>query len=404
MIILICLLSAYIFSELCKKLQLPTVIGPILVGVVFGIPIIKNYLFDGGSSPIIELLSNVGQIFLLFFVGLEMDFKAFMRSSKRASLIAIIASFMPLILGFLVARALGINMLGALAVGICCSISAEAILIQILQELNLVQSKFGETVIEAGVFDDTIGIILITGLITFIRTTSTVEIQFTIIRIIFEIILFAAIIYLIRFFFLPVIWKFVEREHSEIGEFTGALIIAIFIAILASKFSLSAIVGAVIAGMVFRQVLYHEGIQGIKEEKRITKFFEIITFGFFALFFFIWVGLQTNITDLMINPIFGIILTVLAFSGKFFGTLIGNWIAAGNLHEGVIMGWGMNSRGAVELIVAQIALANNIIDHNLFSAIVFMAITTSIISPIVFKYMLKKYVANLEKDHKRVRI
>ena len=106
---------------------------------------------------------------------------------------------------------------------------------------------------------------------------------------------------------------------------------------------------------------------------------EIVTFGFIAPFFFIWVGMHGNFSFLITNPILGIVIAVAAFGGKLLGSVIGTLLAKGKLVEGLTTGWAMSTRGAIELVAAELARQHNLISSELFSALVFMAFITTII-------------------------
>jgi len=333
---------------------------------------------------------------LLFFVGLKIDIKAFIRLSKRASLVSIFGFLVPFVFGFVVAKLVGLSTMTATIISLCLSVSAEAVAIEILEEMGKLKSNVGEIIIEAGVIDDAIAV-LILGVVVAILSGKNASVAGSIVTIITEILIFSIIIMIARFIILPWLWKYVEKEHSEINEFTAALLIGLLIAIIAKLFGLSSVIGAVIAGVIVRQILIKSSKKGLLEEKRITKVIEIMTFGFIAPFFFIWIGLNTNLRIMWTFPLFGLALIFIGFSGKLLGCKFGNYLAKGTAYEGNLIAWAMNTRGAVELMVAEIARSQGLLSNEMFSGLIFMAFVTTIISPIVFEYLVRKHKHKIKK-------
>lgn len=398
--IFIILLGAYVFSELFKKFKLPIVVAQIIVGFIVACDYIRKNFVDIQSLQIIRVLADLGLIFLLFFVGLSMDIKSFKKTSREAFFVGIFGSLIPLISGFVVGKVIGLENLGAFVLGVCLSITAQAVIIDIMEELKLLRTKISKIIIEAGFIDDFIGIFLIAVVVAYLEAGEDGKLFFGIGKLLVGIMIFALLIYFLRYFILPFIWRFIEKEHSEVSEFMAALIIALFIATLAGYFKLSSIMGAIVAGIIVRQIMIHETKHGLFEEKKITKVIEVITFGLLAPFYFIWVGIQTYNSFLFLAPAIGIIITITGLGSKMLGSIIGHSLNKGKLMEGLIIGTGMNTRGAMELVVAGIALETAIIDINIFSAIVLMTIISTILGPILFEYIVKKRFGRKNRNKK----
>jgi len=397
LIIFVILGLAYLVGEIFNRLGLPVVLGQIFVGVILGIQFFRDLLFDPAQFPhrieILSYFAEFGIIFIMFFIGLKIDIKEFIKSSKEAFLVALFAAVTPFLMGFFLFRYFGFGYITSLVVAISLSVTAEAVIIDILEQLKIVKSKVGEVIIEAGIIDDAIGIILVTGLVTFIKAKENslvVGVWREVGTIAAEIVLFALIIFVARYYIFPGIWKFVEKENSEVNEFTGAVLIALLIAGIGHVLGVSSVIGAVVAGILVRQILVHEGKKGIMEEKRITKIIEVITFGLLAPFFFISIGMKVDLSILFLSPLIGIVLSLVAFAGKIIGSIIGGFLSRVSIRESWVLGWGMSTRGAVELVVLGIALEAGLISKNIFSALVFMMVVTTIISPIIFKGLLKR--------------
>lgn len=394
-IILLCIIISYFFGEVCKFFRIPRVVGQIIAGIILGIPIIKNFLGPSGLD-IIKFLADVGIVLLFFFVGLEINFQEFKRNIKESSAISLFNTSLPLLVGFLIAYFMfHLSAITSLIIGVCLAVSAQAISLDLLDELGLLKKRIGNLIVDAGAVDDIFELVLISFIVTIINT-SIGGISFF--SLFLDILTFVTLLVLFRLFIIPFILKVVEREHSPTSLFTGALIITLLLAVLTEFLKLGSLMGALFAGILVRQILLTGKERKPWEQHEIAKTMHIISFGFLVPMFFVWVGLSTDVSILLAKPWFTLILTIIAFAGTIFGSLIGVIFSGGSFHEGIVVGWGLNPKGDVELVIATIALQNNLITADIFSALIMMAMATTLISPIVFRYLIKKEAVLLHQE------
>ena len=399
------LFLSYSLSLLFNKINIPKLLAPIILGLIFSS---TNFYIGKEALFSITFIKDIAIIFLMFFVGLKINLKHFFKSSKKSILIATFASLLPFFFGFFgiqIAYKLGFlnyfifnsnNLLIiSYIVGICLSVTAEVVLIEILEELQILKSSIGETIIESGLVDTIIGVLLLTGVVMFLPTSSyhSFSIPLKITIRIFEILIFTLLLYLLGKFILPKLMKEIESNKSkDIDYFTLSIIITLFLAVLSTQFDFGgSILGAIFSGIIIKHTLLKGDKLEIKEEHHLTKIIEITTFGFFAPFFLFWIGLNSNLEVLFLNPFLSIFLIILAFSGKFLGSYLGNFLAKGNKKEGIIIGFGMNTKGEVDIMVATLIYSLGFFGKELFSSLIFMSLITTLISPIFFKYLIKKH-------------
>lgn len=404
-VLFLCLTLAYVLSWVFNKFGLPRILSHILVGMLIGLPIIKDNLIGLETHNLIASLANLGLVFLLFFIGLNINVSDFMKFSKRSIHVSTLAAMLPFIFGFTVVYAYSIGpypehaLQYALIVGACLAITAEAVAGALLEELGMLNSKIGKIIIEAGIMDDLFEIFILTGIAslrgigaedpTFL--SQMLGIQAGPFQIFIDIFLFAILIYIVRFFFVPITLSLLGKKPTHSTLFTASFIIVLLMAAVSDLLQLGMVLGAIIAGVIVKQTLIKEKKE--KEEKDVLDLVETITFGFLEPMFFIWIGLQTDLTVILREPVLVGLVTAAAFAGKLGGSMIGNKLGKGSTKEGALIGWGMNARGAVELIAIGMARQAGLLDPEgtLYSVVVFMALLTTIISPIIFKWLLKRY-------------
>ena len=285
------------------------------------------------------------------------------------------------------------NTIVSLIIGIALSVSAQSVSLGFLEELKLVKSKLGGIIISAGAVDDIIELILVSILLSFFQLTIS-AVPHT--NLLLGLILFVITVMIARVWFIPYTLKFFDREKSSTARFTGALLIVFLIASLSELFGMGFLIGAMVAGMIVRQTIFKDVHIPDWEEHDIARSIHIIAFGFLVPLFYVWVGLNTDISTIGANLFFVIILILITLFGTVGGSTLAIMFSGGSFREGLMIGWGLTPKGDIELAIATLALTAGIITPAIFTALVVMALFTTLISPLAFKYLVstsKKKIA-----------
>ena len=390
LVTLIALVLAYLISEIFRYFRLPKVIGQILAGIILGIPIIKTALFTDETLSIFSFITNIGIILLFFFVGLEINLKQFRKNFKETSLIAIFNTLIPLTAGFLVGKFLfNFNNITSLIIGISLSVSSQAISLDILEELKLIKSKIGNLIIASGAVDDVFELLLISSILIVLHSTAFGQTGFQ--KLVFNIGIFVFIVLIFRISLIPFALRIFEKEKSQANLFMGALIIVLFMAYLSELFGIGSLIGALIAGIIVRQTLLTGEDRKPWRKNDISHSIHIISFVFLIPLFFVNVGLNTDIYTLSSNLFLIFVLVLINILGTLIGTIIGVFLSKGTLTEGLIVGWGVLPKGDTEIVIATLALNNGLINVDIFTAIITVALVSTFLAPIVFKFMIKRH-------------
>ncbi len=395
----LCLFSSYILNLLLKKFQLPSIIAPMIIGLILNFLILNNYLaFLPDFRQVLGLFANFGVIIVLFYVGLKVDFHFIKDLSKNSSIMALNAAHIPFFLGLFATYIYTRNFVQSLFVGIALAITAEEVTIAILDELNLLRKRVGQLIIEAGIIGDIFEILAIALLGLFIRT-KTITHSEKIFTIVSELVLFIVVIILVRYFVIESLLKLPVRKARKYEYFGVAFIILMTMTIASELLGFSYIIGALIAGLLLKDKFIQDKMY--YEEHQIVEAIEVFDFGVFHPLIFIWIGLSLDLDLLFSNLEFGIILSVLAIFGKIIGSMLGNYFCHEPVSEGILVGWGLNARGATELFALLIARNQGIVGQDIFAAVVFMAFVTTIISPIMFKFLASRGYGMVKHRHRK---
>ena len=391
------LFSAKLLGELFVKIKQPAIIGEIIAGVilgptVFGIifPSIFLQLFPKSYeiSIAIESFTTIAVILLLLISGLEVDLAMVLRQGKKAIYTSNMGLAIPFILGFgvsyLFPKLMGIGegsslFIFALFMGTALSISALPVIAKTLIDLNIFRQEIGVIIISAAMLNDLIGWLIFSIILGLIGTNHA---GFSPLETMIFIILFV-------FFFLTIGKKILNKIIPYINKtFTfpgGILSFILILGFLGAAFTeyigIHAIFGAFIIGVSFGDSAH----LSIKTKEIIHQFVTHI----FAPLFFVSIGLKVNFIQNFDFLIVSVIL-VLSFFGKVIGCGFGAYWSGLNKNDSLIVGFGMNSRGTMEIILGLIALQAGIINNQVFVALVIMALVTSISSAPIMSYFLSK--------------
>jgi len=376
------LVLAKILGELFNKVSMPHVIGELLAGVILG-PSLLGLI---NPSTELEVLATIGVIFFMLSAGFEIDLRKLMKTFKEGLIVALIGVLLPFMLGMSLGYRYSMNFVQSFALATCLSITAIGLSVRVFMDLGMLTSRIGLTVVNAAVDDDVIGLILMSIAFTLISEekgfhdvmiTSISSSAFLIAGFMLGVLLTsnAKLRGLIRSLFLGSIKSLPLR-------LTLIIAIAFLFGYLAKLAGLHEIIGVFIAGMVLNTLMGAEE----RAEREIIDF----TFAFFALLFFAYMGVKTDLRTLQNITWFSLELIGLAFIGKFLGGLLGSIIAGLNLREAIVVGIAMNSRAAVELVIANAFYSLGIFSKEVLTALVIMASITSLTTPILLRISIGK--------------
>jgi len=389
MVIAVVLGTALLFNELFKKLKLPPVVGQILGGLILGIPLLRAFIFQSSqATEIVDLLAVLGILFLLLLVGLEIDIETIRQSSKEAVLISLSAAIVPLLLGFLFLRLLGYSVIASLVFGGALSVTAEGTTVKVLMDANALNTKLGAITVSAGAIDDIFEVLFL-SMVTIVGFGGSI---FQLVYLPVEFLVFAAVTFVL-FRLVSKLLQRVERKETDVELFSLVIIFVLVVSSLSEALEMGYLLGAIISGFLLQISMKR---LKKKDEEEIITATKLITLAFVVPFFFVNIGLNFNYDYLAGNLPLLLVTIVIAFLGKIIGTLIVKPFSKLSLKQLYLIGWGMNSRGAVELVIALLALNHGLITQEVFSALVAMAIITTLVFPFVLQHEIKNNPAALE--------
>lgn len=374
---------ARFFGWICRKIGQPTVIGEMLAGIALGPSLFGAYfpdlfpvLFPQESIVNLKFLSQIGLIFFMFVVGMELDLKVLRTKVKEAFIISHTSIIISYALGLGLATLLyqefapeGVHFMSfGLFMGVAMSIAAFPVLARIVQERGLQKTKIGALVITCAAIDDITAWCLLAAVIAIVKAGSVASSLYIIAMAIGYI---ALMLLLVRPFL-----KHIGNLYSSAEKITKPVVAIFFVTLLISSYlteiiGIHALVGAFVAGVIMPDNMKFRNIFIEKVED--------VSLVVLLPLFFVVTGLNTKIGLLNNEYLWkttGIIVLV-AVGAKFLSSALTAKFVGQNWRDSLILGALMNTRGLMELIVLNIGLELGVLSPKIFAMMVIMALSTT---------------------------
>ncbi|MBN1385736.1 cation:proton antiporter [Candidatus Woesearchaeota archaeon] len=371
----ICLFVSFIFGDIFHRIKYPRLVGQILAGVIM-VPLFAT-IFTPESAISIKFLSDLGIIFLLFLTAMRINIKKLEKATGDALAIAILSAGVPFILGFAAMRLMHYSTAASLVVAAGISVTSEATKTKILLDLKALHTKVGLTTLAAAIMDDMFHVIFLASLF---MLASNGDGSF--IRLPFYVLIFVSAIFIVNKIF-PYIHNYVHKEHSRIVDFSVVILFGLFAAILSKSLGFGTDIGAFIAGIIINM-----RENGTYEFTDHLKTLELVAFTFIIPFFFINIGLHFDYSILKTHLFPLTVILVVALAGKIGAAFLAKPFTSLSFRQLHFVGWAMNTRGTAELVLAEAARLIGLISAEVYSMIIFVAIVTTLLVPLVLKHII----------------
>lgn len=377
------IIVARIFGWFFRKIGQPSVIGEMIAGIVLGPSLLGLYfpeysllLFPAESLGNLQFLSQIGLIFFMFVIGMELDLNALKNKANDAVIISHASIIIPFTLGVGLAYTIythfaprGVEFVSfALFLGIAMSITAFPVLARIVQERGIHKTRLGTIVITCAAADDITAWCILATVIAIVKAGSVVSSLYVIAM---------ALVYVILM--LNVVRPFLKRvgdlkysRQSLSKPVVAIFLLTLIISSYASEvIGIHALFGAFMAGAIMPD---NNKFRNIIIEK-----VEDVSVILFLPLFFVFTGLRTQINsidDPFLWKVTGGIIFV-AVAGKFLGSAIAAKFVGQSWRDSLTIGALMNTRGLMELVVLNIGYDLGVLTTEVFTMMVIMALVTT---------------------------
>ena len=398
--IILMLFLGRLLGELMQRMGQPAVMGQLIAGVILGpsifghfFPATYNVVFPDvpAQKKMIDAISQLGILMLLLLTGMETDLNLVNKMRKTAFLTSACGIIVPFICGYILGEFLpdsmipdpGKRLVTSLFLATALSISSVKIVAMVIMEVGFLRRNIGQIILASAILDDTIGWIII-SIIGGIAARGTVDIGGagvaflgTILFLIFSLTIGRRIVaWVIR-------WT---NDHliMEMPVITAILLIMLLMALVTDLIGVHTVLGAFVVGiMVGRSPIL---------TKHIEEQLRGLIVALFAPVFFAVAGREIDLTvlnsfdQLKLVALFILIASI----GKIGGAFAGGLLSRLGMRASTALAVGMNARGSTEVIVATIGLSLGVLNRDLFTLIVVMAIATTLVTPPLLRWALQR--------------
>jgi Kef-type K+ transport system membrane component KefB len=367
--LLIVFASAKALAEVFERLRLPAIVGEILAGVLVG-PQVLHWL---APNAVLSAFSDLGLIFLLFRVGLEVNSAELLESGGTALGVAVSGVILPFLAGWGIMRLFHAPHIEAIFVGVAMVATSVGITAEVLKRMGMLSHPAGRVILGAAVFDDILGLLALSVATSLARGGVPIgELALT---------AFVALAFVV----LTARWgaPLVKRLNPQLNipeqRFAIAMVLLFGLSALAVYAGVAAITGAFLAGLALSESAdqrTHDLTSGVTE--------------LFLPFFLAGIGMKLDLHTFQHRSTLALAAWIVgaAIVSKMAGCGLGAWKMG--TANALRVGAGMIPRGEVGMVVAQIGVGFGVITQPVYGIIVAMSVMTTLFAPMILRAAFRR--------------
>ena len=367
----------FLIGILLEKIRIPWIFSALLIGLGLAA---YNPFSDITNSGTFIFLAQLGMYFLLFMIGFELDIKNILKQGKfivKTTIAIILAET----LGgaILIHYIFNTSWLISFLVGASFATVGEAILLPILDEFKLTKTKLGQSILGVGVLDDVVelGAIILASVVVG-KSMGATHFHFGL-NLFLLCLLFGLVYVLIKFHKKVQYFKF--KDISSLFIF---ILFFMFLFIGIGSYVESAALGAILAGIALKNMIPKEKLKLIDSE------IKTISYGFFSPLFFLWVGLDTDLSYLIKFPLLIILILVMTNATKILASYFVGKKELG-VKKSIVMGISLTVKFSTSIVIIKFLYDGNIINSALYSVLIGTTILSQFIIPLLLSTLITKW-------------
>ncbi len=408
--LLVIVAVARALGSVMRRVGQPPVVGELLAGVLLGPSVLAKRW--PAAAPVlvpqkpvaaapVNAIGWVGVAFLLVLTGFDTDLKIVRRLGRPATLVAVGGLALPFVVGLAVGALMPHSFMGGhgtttafvLFIAVSLSISSLPVIAKILDELGFMRRNFGQVTVAVGMVNDLVGWLAL-GVIAALGRSTQLSVSTVAVPLVAIAVILLAAFTVGQRGVDALLRQVRRREGTAVDAMTVTLVVTFLFAALTQVAKSDAVLGAYIAGILIGRSRFFQN--------RIRLQLESVTMAVFAPVFFATAGLRIDLASLARPSALlwaGIILAV-AVVTKLVGAYGAAKAARLGSREGLALAVGLNCRGAVEVVIATVGLTIGVLNVTAYTAIVLMAIVTSVMAPPLLRLIVRDWRGGPEEQQR----
>ena len=362
---------AAFMTLLFKWLRQPLVLGYIIAGVIIS----SNFTWFPNitEEKNVEVLAEIGVIFLLFSLGLEFSFRKLAQVGGSSSVSAFVEAIGMSALGYGLGKLLGWNTMDSIYLGAALAVSSTTIIIKAVEELGLKKKKFATLVFGILIVEDliTIAILVLLTTLSVSQQFNGWEMIFSVLKLIFFLILW----FVVGIFFIPTILKKARKLMNDETLLVVSVSLCLLMVYLAARIGFSYALGAFVMGSLLAETTKAERIEHLVKPVK----------DLFGAIFFVSVGMKVDITMIGEYGIPILLITLLCIVGKVVTTGLGAYVSGNSLKVSLQTGMSLAQIGEFSFIIAALGLSLGATSSFIYPIIVAVSAITTFTTPYLIR-------------------
>ena len=380
--LLLLLLTARALGEFSRRLGQPPLLGEMAAGILLG-PALLGWV---QGSPGLDAVTELATFFIVMGAGLELGLGQVLGGfQRRGWIIALLSFLLPMAAGWGIGSIFGLVPQTAFLLGLCVSVTALPVAVRLLQSMGLMQTPLARYALAAAVAGDLVVLLALAELMAPGGATGAPGL-----KAVGHLSLFLGLLVLAwwiqrRFMNgIQSLFKALTRQMGEEATFGLTCLFVLCFTALAQGLGFPGVLGT-----FFGAAVLERNLLGPRHNRGLHRSLRSISDGFLAAVFFATLGLRFSGGILDQVPLLLAVLTASVGSKLAAGWLGGRLAGLGSL-ESMGLGAILNARGVMELVVAQVAFKNGLIDAPLYSVLVLMGLFTTLLTPFLVPSALRQ--------------
>lgn len=366
---------------LFRIIHMPPVLGYLLAGVIVGpftFAAINIGPLEDFGGPVqnlqtIRVLADLGLVFLLFGIGLEIGWHRIRQLGLKVIVIGVVEMATMFALGFELAHWLGWSPVERIFLGAALSISSSAILIKMLRDTGSLFEIRGQLIVGILLVEDFVAVILLTVLAGVATTGATNLADIGTLAV--KLAIFGIAVLTIGALLAPRLMNYIDRFNSEEMVLIASLTLCLGLAVAAHQLGLSAVAGAFLIGMILGDTEHSDQISRLMNPLR----------DMFAALFFVSLGMLMDVFSVVDYLVPALAISLVFIVGKVLADTVGTLLAGHDGRTALQVGTGMPQLGEFSLAMAKTGVEHGSVASYFSPALTVATAFTALVYPFIFR-------------------
>lgn len=372
----ILLLISGVFAVVFAKIKMPPILGYITAGIIIGPSMFPEIWVEGST---VSLLSSLGIVLLLFYIGLETDISKLKTTGSKILIIVLIQMPIMVAIGYILGIMLGMDFVQSIFLGAIISGTSTAVVVGVLKTAKHIDADMAKLIVTITIFED-VGQVLILTMAAPLLAGDTPALGSTV-NMIIGLILFIGMSVVFGMTLVPRLINWIGKRYSPEIVLIVSVGLCFAMAAISAAIGLDVAIGAFIMGMMIALSKFgHKLMQKVEPAKEL-----------FMAVFFISIGMQVSPGLIFDNIVLAAIIAMVFIASKTVTIFLGAYLVNMTARDSLIVATSLLAMGEFAFIIAKAALDAGVVSDGFYAAVIGAALISMFVAPVITKVQPKMF-------------